>query len=56
MADSFNFSSLRQSSALPAKNVASLLPQQKSLMKDLLLRDLTLEQTADLLNFLAGLK
>jgi uncharacterized repeat protein (TIGR03806 family) len=41
---------------LPADKVASLVPQQKSLMPDLLLRDVTLEQAADLLEFLAGLK
>jgi len=37
-------------------NVATLAPQQKSLMPELLLRDVTLEQAADLLEFLAGLK
>jgi uncharacterized repeat protein (TIGR03806 family) len=41
---------------LPAGKVASLLPQQKSLMPELLLRDVTLEQAADLLEFLAGRK
>ncbi len=33
-----------------------VVPQQKSLMPDLLLRDVTVEQAADLLEFLAGLK
>jgi hypothetical protein len=32
------------------------VPQQKSLMPDLLLRDLSPQQAADLLEFLAGLK
>jgi putative heme-binding domain-containing protein len=41
---------------VPANRVTSLLPQQKSLMPELLLRDVTLEQAADLLEFLAGLK
>jgi putative heme-binding domain-containing protein len=41
---------------LPANTVAALLPQQKSLMPELLLRDLALDQAADLLEFLAGLK
>jgi putative heme-binding domain-containing protein len=39
-----------------ADKIASLVPQQKSLMPELLLRDVTLEQAADLLEFLAGLK
>jgi putative heme-binding domain-containing protein len=39
-----------------ANLVAAFLPQQKSLMPELLLRDVTLEQAADLLEFLAGLK
>ncbi len=41
---------------LPANTVSALVPQQKSLMPELLLRDVTLEQAADLLEFLAGLK
>jgi putative heme-binding domain-containing protein len=41
---------------VPASHVATLAPQQKSLMPELLLRDVTLEQAADLLEFLAGLK
>ena len=41
---------------VPTKMVVALLPQQKSLMPELLLRDATLEQAADLLEFLASLK
>jgi putative heme-binding domain-containing protein len=41
---------------LPAKKVERLVPQQKSLMPELLLRDLSAEQAADLLEFLASLK
>ncbi len=41
---------------LEAKRVSAVLPQQKSLMPELLLRDLTLEQAADLLEYLAELK
>jgi putative heme-binding domain-containing protein len=41
---------------IPANKVARLVPQQKSLMPELLLRDLTAEQAADLLAFLASLK
>ncbi len=41
---------------VPAAKVAALVPQQKSLMPELLLRDLTAEQAADLLEFLATLK
>jgi putative heme-binding domain-containing protein len=41
---------------IEAKMVASLVPQQKSIMPDLLLRDLTIEQAADLVEFLARLK
>ncbi len=40
---------------VPANLVAALAPQQKSLMPELLLRDVTLEQAADLLEFLASL-
>jgi putative heme-binding domain-containing protein len=39
-----------------AAKVERLVPQQKSLMPELLLRDLTAEQVADLLEYLAGLK
>jgi putative heme-binding domain-containing protein len=39
-----------------AARVERLLPQTKSLMPDLLLRDLTAEQAADLLAFLASLR
>jgi putative heme-binding domain-containing protein len=41
---------------LAAAKVERLAPQSKSLMPDLLLRDLTPEQAADLLEFLASLK
>ena len=41
---------------VPANKVAALVPQQKSIMPELLLRDVTLEQAVDLLEFLAGLK
>jgi putative heme-binding domain-containing protein len=40
---------------IPARKLATLAPQQKSLMPDLLLRDLTPEQAADLVEFLASL-
>jgi putative heme-binding domain-containing protein len=42
--------------AIPASEIERSSPQQKSLMPDLLLRDLTPQQAADLLEFLAGLK
>lgn len=41
---------------LPAADVELIVPQQKSLMPDLLLRDLTAEQVADLTEFLRTLK
>jgi putative heme-binding domain-containing protein len=41
---------------IPAAKVDRLAPQAKSLMPELLLRDLTAEQAADLLEFLSGLK
>jgi putative heme-binding domain-containing protein len=41
---------------LPASEVESLLPQAKSLMPELLLRDLTAQQVADLLAYLSSLK
>jgi putative heme-binding domain-containing protein len=41
---------------IPAAKVERLVPQQKSLMPELLLRDLTAEQVADLLEYLASLK
>src|SRR5262249_15919975 len=40
---------------LTPDQIASMVPQQKSLMPELLLRDVTLEQARDLLEFLAGL-
>jgi putative heme-binding domain-containing protein len=39
-----------------ANKVASMVPQRQSIMPELLLRDVTLDQAADLLEFLAGLK
>lgn len=42
--------------AIPASNVEQVLPQQQSLMPDLLLRDLTAQQVADLLEFLGTLR
>ncbi|MFO1092672.1 MAG: PQQ-dependent sugar dehydrogenase [Planctomycetaceae bacterium] len=41
---------------VPADEIELLVPQQKSLMPDLLLRDMTPQQVADLLAFLGGLK
>jgi putative heme-binding domain-containing protein len=41
---------------VPAREVETLVPQQKSLMPELLLRDMTAQQVADLLEFLASLK
>jgi putative heme-binding domain-containing protein len=41
---------------LPKGKVERLVPQQKSLMPDLLLRDLTASQAADLLEFLVAQK
>lgn len=41
---------------IPAGKVQTVAPQKGSLMPELLLRDLTAEQAADLVEFLAGLK
>jgi putative heme-binding domain-containing protein len=41
---------------VPAGKVSALVPQKKSLMPEQLLRDLTAEQAADLLEFLSSLK
>ncbi len=41
---------------LPAKKVATLVPQRTSLMPELLLRDLTAAEVADLLEYLESLK
>jgi putative heme-binding domain-containing protein len=41
---------------IPANEIELLVPQRQSIMPDLQLRDLTLEQVADLLEFMAGLK
>jgi len=42
--------------AIPTAEIERSVPQQKSLMPDLLLRDMTLQQAADLLEYLANLK
>jgi putative heme-binding domain-containing protein len=42
--------------AIPASEVERSSPQQKSLMPDLLMKDMTPQQAADLLEFLAGLR
>jgi uncharacterized repeat protein (TIGR03806 family) len=41
---------------VPAASIELIAPQQKSLMPELLLQDLTAEQVADLLEYLANLK
>ncbi|HEY0985098.1 PQQ-dependent sugar dehydrogenase [Schlesneria sp.] len=41
---------------LPVADVEQLVPQQQSLMPDLLLRDMTAQQVADLLEYLGSLK
>ena len=41
---------------IPAGKVERLVPQKASLMPEQLLRDLTAEQAADLVEFLASLK
>jgi putative heme-binding domain-containing protein len=41
---------------VPAEQVLRIVPQQQSLMPDLLLRDMTAEQVADLLAYLESLK
>src|SRR5262249_39792660 len=41
---------------IPAGKVATLVPQKTSLMPELLLRDVSAEQAADLLEFLSSLK
>jgi putative heme-binding domain-containing protein len=45
-----------KTSRLPAKEVEQLVPQRQSLMPDLLLRDMTAQQVADLLAYLSSLK
>ena len=42
--------------AIPADQVEQLVPQRKSLMPELLLRDMTAQQVADLLAYLGSLK
>ena len=55
-----NFITLRDAKAqvlmIPADEVESLTAQSKSMMPDLLLRDLTAQQVADLTLFLDGLE
>jgi len=41
---------------IPTGDVEQIVPQRQSLMPELLLRDMTAEQVADLLAFLSGLK
>jgi hypothetical protein len=41
---------------VPSAEVERLVPQSRSLMPELLLRDLTVQQVADLLEFLASLR
>ena len=43
-------------SRLPTSSIEQLVPQQQSLMPDLLVRDLTAQQVADLLAYLSSLK
>jgi uncharacterized repeat protein (TIGR03806 family) len=43
-------------SRIPTKNIEQLVPQRQSLMPDLLLRDMTAQQVADLLSYLDSLK
>jgi putative heme-binding domain-containing protein len=42
--------------SIPTSQIERSVPQQKSLMPDLLMKDMTPQQAADLLEFLAGLK
>ena len=44
-----------QLTTVKAADVEALVPQQQSMMPELLLRDLTAQQVADLLAFLGGL-
>ncbi|MBP85957.1 MAG: hypothetical protein CMJ64_04440 [Planctomycetaceae bacterium] len=41
---------------IPAKQIEQLVPQERSLMPDLLLRDMTAQQVADLLEYLNSLR
>jgi hypothetical protein len=41
---------------VPAKEIERVVPLRQSLMPDLLLRDMTAEQVADLLAYLSSLK
>ena len=48
--------SKRQLLRLPVSDVEGMYPQQKSLMPELLLRDMSAEQVADLLTWLESLR
>jgi putative heme-binding domain-containing protein len=41
---------------IPAADIETMVPQQKSLMPELLLRDMTAREVVDMLEFLASLK
>lgn len=43
-------------SRIPTKQIEQLVPQRQSLMPDLLFRDMTAQQVADLLAYLGSLK
>ena len=45
-----------QQTVIPAEEIEELVAQRKSLMPELLLKDMTLQQVADLLAFLESLK
>jgi putative heme-binding domain-containing protein len=45
-----------KTTTIPSDQVEQLAPQPRSLMPELLLRDLTAQQAADLIEFLAGQK
>ena len=45
-----------QQTVIPAEEIEELVAQRKSLMPELLLKDMTAQQVADLLAFLASLK
>ena len=41
---------------ISAKQIEQLVPQERSLMPELLLRDMTAQQVADLLDYLSSLR
>jgi hypothetical protein len=41
---------------IPSQHIEQLVPQRQSLMPDLLVRDMTAQQVADLLTYLSSLK